>query len=132
MSKIHQPKVSMHAVQSLPDSGASQGARRATENAPESASPSVAQAISSKVVPHARRRSFSNATKRRILEAGDRCTQPGEVGALLRRDGVYSTSLITWRVQREAANLAALALRKRGPNTDPARADFFAKTGCQS
>ena len=50
MSKIHQPKVSMHAVQSLADSGASQGARRATEDAPESAPPPVAPAINSEVV----------------------------------------------------------------------------------
>jgi len=123
MSKIHQPKVSMHAVQSLPDSGASQGARRASEDAPESASPPVPPALNSEVVPHARRRSFSNAAKRRILEAADRCTQPGEVGALLRREGVYSSSLTTWRRQREAADLAALAPRKRGPKADPARAD---------
>jgi len=124
MSKIHQPKVSMHAVQSVPDSGASQGARRASEDAPESASSStVPPALSSEVVPHARRRSFSTATKRRILEAVDRCTQPGEVGALLRREGVYSSSLSTWRRQRETADLAALAPRKRGPKADPARAD---------
>ena len=123
MSKIHQPKVSMHAVQSVPDSGASQGARRATEDAPESASPPVPPALSSEVVPHARRRSFSTATKRRILEAVDRCTQPGEVGALLRREGVYSSSLSTWRRQRQTADLAALAPRKRGPKADSNRAD---------
>ncbi len=123
MSKIHQPKVSMLAVHSLADSGASQGARRATEDAPESASPPVMPALNSEVVPHARRRSFSNATKRRILEAVDRCTRPGEVGALLRREGVYSSSLSTWRRQREAADLAALAPRKRGPKADPARAE---------
>jgi transposase len=123
MSKIHQPKASMHAVQSVPDSGASQGARRASEDAPVSASSPVPQVLSSEVVPHARRHSFSNATKRRILEAVDRCTQPGEVGALLRREGVYSSSLSTWRRQREAADLAALAPRKRGPKADPERAD---------
>ena len=89
----------------------------------ESASPPVSPALSSEVVPHARRRSFSNATKRRILEAVDRCTQPGEVGALLRREGVYSSSLSTWRRQREANDLAALAPRKRGPKADPGRAD---------
>lgn len=123
MSKIHQPKVSMHAVPSLADSGASQGARRATEDAPESAPPPVAPAPNSEVVPNARRRSFSEATKRRILAAVDRCTQPGEVGALLRREGVYSSSLSTWRRQRDAADLAAFAPRKRGPKADPARAD---------
>ena len=123
MSKIHQPKVSMHAVHSLADSGASQGARRATEDAPESASPPAMPATNSEVVANARRRSFSNATKRRILQAVDQCTQPGEVGALLRREGVYSSSLTTWRRQREAADLAALAPRKRGPKADPGRAD---------
>ena len=123
MSKIHQPKVSMHAVPSLPDSVASQGARRALEDATESAPAPVMPGPNSEVVPHARRRSFSNATKRRILEAVDRCTQPGEVGALLRREGVYSSSLSTWRRQREAADLAALAPRQRGPKADPGRAD---------
>ncbi len=123
MSKIHQPKVSMHAVQSVPDSGASQGARRASEDAPESAPSPVPPALSSEVVPHARRRNFSTATKRRILEAVDRCTKSGEVGALLRREGVYSSYLSTWRRQRETADLAALAPRKRGPKADPARAD---------
>lgn len=123
MSKTHQPKVSMHAVQSLADSVVSQGARRASEDATESAPAPVMPGPSSEVVPHARRRSFSNATKRRILEAVDRCTQPGEVGALLRREGVYSSSLSTWRRQREANDLAALAPRKRGPKADPGRAD---------
>ena len=84
-------------------------ARRATENATESGSPPVPPTLDSEVVPHARRRSFSNATKRRILEAVDRCAQPGEVGALLCREGVYSSFLSTWRRQREAADLAALA-----------------------
>ena len=123
MSKNQQPKVSMHAVQSVPDSVASQGARRASEEATESGTPPKMPIFNSEVVPHARRRSFSNATKRRILEAVDRCTQPGEVGALLRREGVYSSSLSTWRRQREAADLAALAPHKRGPKADPARAD---------
>ena len=52
-----------------------------------------------------------------------RCTQPGEIGALLRREGVYSSSLSTWRRQREAADLAALAPQKRGPKPDPAAAE---------
>jgi transposase len=123
MSKIHQPKVSMHAVQSLSDPGASQGARRATEDAPGSVPPHVPPAGDSEVVPHARRRNFSNSNKRRILEAVDRCTKPGEIGALLRREGVYSSSLSTWRRQREATDLAALAPQKRGPKADPRRAD---------
>jgi len=123
MTKIHQPKVSMHAVHTLPDPGASHGARRATEDAPGSGAPTVPSDTSSEVVPHARRRHFSKAEKRRILEAADRCTKPGEIGALMRREGVYSSSLSTWRRQREAADLAALAPQKRGPKVDPNRAD---------
>jgi len=67
------------------------------------------------VVPGGRRRSFSMADRQRILEAADRCTASGEIGALMRREGVYSSSLSTWRQQRKAAALAALAPHKRGP-----------------
>jgi transposase len=123
MTKLHQPKVSMHAVHTLPDPGASQGARRATEDGPGSAAPNVPPDIETEVVPRARRRHFSNADKRRILAAADRCTRPGEMGALMRREGVYSSSLSTWRRQREVAELAALAPQKRGPKMDPARVE---------
>ena len=47
------------------------------------------------VVARAVRRKFTNADKRHLLEAADRCTQPGEIGALMRREGVYSSSLST-------------------------------------
>ena len=96
MTINHQPKAAMHAVNSSSDS---------------------------EVVPRARRRHFSNADKRRILDAADRCTKPGEIGALMRREGVYSSSLSTWRRQREAADLAALAPQKRGPKPDVSRAE---------
>ena len=118
-----QPKATMAAVKSMTDPGALQGARRATEDAPGSAAPVVRPDAGSEVVPHARRRKFSNADKRRILEAADRCSRPGEIGALMRREGVYSSSLSTWRRQREVASLAALAPQKRGPKADPARID---------
>lgn len=121
MTVNHQPKVAVHAVKSSSDPLASQGARRATEEASGSAPP----ATDSEVVPHARRRQFSNADKRRILEAADRCTRPGEVGALMRQEGVYSSSLSTWRRQREAGDLAALAPRKRGPKIPANRAEML-------
>lgn len=123
MTINQQPKVAMDAANSLPDPGALEGARRATGDAPGSAAPMRAAGTDSEVVPRARRRQFSNADKRRILEAADRCTKPGEIGALMRREGVYSSSLSTWRRQREAADLAALAPQKRGPKSDPDRAD---------
>jgi transposase len=69
------------------------------------------------------RRHFPEAEKRRILNAADQCKQPGELGALLRREGVYSSSLSKWRRQRDAAEHAALAPAKRGPKPDPAAAD---------
>ena len=118
MTINHHPKASMRTLHNSPDSGVSQGARRATEETPESVAPATAQGVDSEVVPRAKRRRFSNADKRRILEATDRCTQPGEIGAVLRREGVYSSSLSTWRRQREAAQLAALAPQKRGPKPD--------------
>lgn len=53
------------------------------------------------VVPPARRRRFSAGYKRRILDEADRCTAPGEVGALLRREGLYSSHLTRWRAERQ-------------------------------
>jgi transposase len=124
MTNSHQPKVvPMHAVKSSSDPGESQGARRATEDAPGSASPAIPPGSDCEVVPRARRRTFTNADKRRILQAADLCIKPGEVGALMRREGVYSSSLSTWRRQREVADLAALAPQKRGPKADFSRLD---------
>ena len=77
MTINEQPKVQMHAVKSSSDPGASQGARRATGDAPGSAAPHTPPLADSEVVPRARRRQFSNADKWRILEAADRCTKPG-------------------------------------------------------
>lgn len=61
------------------------------------------------------RRRFSAKEKRRILEEADACTKPGELGALLRRKGLYSSLLSCWRRARERGELEALAPRKRGP-----------------
>lgn len=123
MTINQQPKVPMHAVKSSVVPGASQGARRATGDAAGAAPPSGRPSNDAEVVPRARRRQFSNADKRRILQAVDSCTKPGEIGALMRREGVYSSSLSTWRRQREAADLAALAPVKRGPKANPHRAE---------
>ena len=48
------------------------------------------------------------------LGQADRCTEPGEVGALLRREGLYSSHLSKWRTQRQRGVLAGLTPRKRG------------------
>lgn len=66
------------------------------------------------VVEKARRRQFSAAYKQRILSEVERCTQVGEVGRILRREGLYSSHLSKWRQQHEAGSRAALAPKKRG------------------
>jgi len=68
----------------------------------------------------ARRRRFSAQYKKKILEEADACKDKyGAVGALLRREGLYSSHLTTWRRQREKGELDALAPKKRGRKARP-------------
>jgi len=62
----------------------------------------------------AKRRKFDAAYKLRILAEADGCTEHGALGELLRREGLYSSHLRTWREQREAGVLAGLKPRRRG------------------
>jgi len=66
------------------------------------------------VRPKATRRRFTAEYKRAILVEADACKKPGEVGALLRREGLYSSHLRTWREQRSRGELAGLAPKRRG------------------
>ena len=71
----------------------------------------------------AKRRRFSAEYKLAVLGEADACTEPGQIGALLRRERLYSSHLVDWRRQRETGALQALA-RKRGPKpADPARVE---------
>jgi transposase-like protein len=72
------------------------------------------QKIETEIPERASRRRFTKEYKLRILEQADRCTKPGEIGALLRREGLYSSHLTSWRGQRHEGTLKALE-RKRGP-----------------
>ena len=76
-----------------------------------------AVAPETEVLAKAQRRRFTAEYKRRILKEADRCTQPGEIGALLRREGLYSSALTTWRSARERGEMAGLAPKKRGRRT---------------
>jgi transposase len=67
------------------------------------------------VTPKAKRRFFTAEYKRKILQEADACTEPGQIGALLRREGLYSSHLVTWRHARERGELAGLEPKKRGP-----------------
>jgi transposase len=65
------------------------------------------------------RRRFTAEYKLRILREADRSTESGQLGALLRREGLYSSHLTTWRQQRDAGTLAGLAPKRRGRKPNP-------------
>lgn len=66
-----------------------------------------------------RRRTFTAQDKLRILGETDRAADSGGVGAILRREGLYSSALTDWRRQRDAGALGALVPARRGPKTVP-------------
>ena len=71
------------------------------------------------VVTKAKRRSFTADYKRGILSQAAACKKPGELGALLRREGLYSSHLSVWRREMEQQGVAGLAPKKRGPKVTP-------------
>src|SRR4030095_6296159 len=75
--------------------------------------------VDPEVKAKAERRQFSAEYKRRILEAADACTEAGQRGALLRREGLYWSNLVHWRRQRAEGARKALSPKKRGPQPDP-------------
>ena len=76
--------------------------------------PAGAGGRNTEIPEKAQRRRFDAAYKLRILEEADRLTGPGEVGQLLRREGLYSSHLTTWRRQRDEGSLAGLTPKRRG------------------
>ena len=67
------------------------------------------------VTEKAKRRHHSAAYKLRIVQEADACTKPGELGALLRREGLYSSSLAEWRKARAKGERRGLEAKQRGP-----------------
>jgi transposase-like protein len=66
------------------------------------------------------RRRFTAEYKLRILQEAGQCAEPGQLGALLRREALYSSHLTTWRRQREEGTLQGLSPKKRGRKAKPA------------
>jgi transposase len=103
--------------------GETEGARRATgvfpNVAPAAGPPSPTMGSETEVVAKAQRRRFTAEYKRRIVREADRCTTPGAIGALLRREGLYSSSLTNWRAARDRGELEGLAPKQRGPKRVP-------------
>ena len=102
----------MSTVAELTPASGSEGARRATGDsdalAPEGAP-------DPEVTERAKRRRFTAEYKLRILRKADACKGDGDVGALLRREGLYSSQLAAWRRRRDELAKAGLKARKRGP-----------------
>ncbi len=71
------------------------------------------------VVAKAKRKQFTVAEKQRILREVDACQGSGEIGAMLRREGIYSSYLTTWRRQRDSGELQGMSSQKRGPKPNP-------------
>lgn len=81
--------------------------------------PSTGHPPDPEVRPKAQRRQFTADYKLRILDEAAHCARPGEIGALLRREGLYSSYLDKWRHQQARGALAGLTPQKRGPKVDP-------------
>ena len=76
---------------------------------------SKAERPDTEVSDKAKRRRFTAKYKLRILREAATCTERGEMGALLRREGLYSSHIASWRGQAERGELAGLTPKKRGP-----------------
>jgi transposase len=104
----------------MPVADASSGAEVATHlTTPTEARVMPAEAPDPEVTARATRRRFTAAYKLQILRTADACAGAGEVGTVLRRAGLYSSHLTTWRRQRDAGSLVALAPKKRGRPAAP-------------
>jgi transposase-like protein len=97
--------------------GGTEGARRATGVAPSFGRAEEPETMSppDPEVPEKRaRRKFTARYKLRILAEAEACHKSGQIGALLRREGLYSSNLNAWRRQKEKGSLEALSPKKRG------------------
>jgi transposase-like protein len=75
-------------------------------------------------VERPRRRTFTAAYKLAIVREAEACTEPGEIGALLRREGLYSSHLVDWRRQRDAGALEALSKRRGRRGKSPTKGEI--------
>lgn len=102
----------MDPMREMEFAGETEGARRATGVSPAGSPTGVPDPV---VEAKPKRRQFTAAYKLGILREVDRAKEAGEVGAILRREGLYSSHLVTWRRERDRAAKAGLAARQRGP-----------------
>lgn len=92
---------------------------------------STEEGMKTEVVARAKRRQYAAEYKLRILREIDECKGSGEVGALLRREGLYSSLVSKWREQSERGSLTGLSGHRRGPKVDP-QAVEIARLQCEN
>ena len=102
----------MSTIAELTPTPGSEGARRATG---DSGVRGPVRAMDPEVAERAKRRRFTAEYKLRVLRKADACKGDGDIGALLRREGLYSSQLAAWRRQRDELTKAGMKARKRGP-----------------
>ena len=93
----------------------SEGVEERSDETPGEGAGAPAAPPDPEVAEKPKRRRFSAEYRLRIVREADSCTQPGEIGALLRREGLYSSLLTAWRRQRDEGALEGLRSKKRGP-----------------
>jgi transposase len=94
--------------------GPALGVEERSDEAPSAGGATRRERPDPEVVAKPTRRQFTAPYRLRILEEADRCTEPGEVGRLLRREGLYSSHLTAWRKARRKGALQGLSSNKRG------------------
>ena len=112
-------KVSAVSPSALASVGRREPERSEGDRSPTDANAGVVRDIHAdpEVVAQAKRRQFTAEYKQRILAEVDRTKGSGGIGALLRREGLYSSLVTTWRREKEAGALQALTPQKRGPKS---------------
>lgn len=122
MKALHPINPLQPGSEAFSGSGETKGVRRTTGVSPEPGRCAFNGPIASpdpEVPEKKKRRKFTAAYKRSIVQQADHCQQPGDIGALLRREGLYSSHLVTWRRQYESGALQGLNPRKRGRKRKP-------------
>lgn len=122
MKPLHKINLSPTGSDALAAVGETMGALKATGVCHTAEPPTVNGPVNRpdpEVPEKTKRRKFTAAYKLRMLNEAEQSTQPGEIGALLRREGLYSSHLTTWRHQREQGVLHGLNPKKRGRKAKP-------------
>jgi transposase len=110
-------KVPASSLAALPSAGRREDERSETDRRAADGKAEPISRPDPEVAAQATRRRFNADYKQRILAEADRAKSSGGVGALLRREGLYSSLLTTWRREREAGVVQALSPQKRGPKS---------------